>query len=65
MNRLPMLTAEFHGHDDDCPVYLVTVDYQNGKPDASTFIHADNADDALCLAACEWQIEDYAFRKTA
>ena len=61
MYRLPTLISEFHGHDDGQPVFEVMALFPSG-PTLSTFVFSDNHEMALYYAACEWGIDDYAFK---
>ena len=59
---LPTLISEYSGEDEAGHVFDVIAHMPNGDMQ-QTQVFADNHDDALHLAACEWEIEDYAFKQ--
>lgn len=60
--KLPTLISEYSGKDDAGHVFDVIAHMPNGDMQHAQ-VFADNHDDALHLAACEWEIGDYAFKQ--
>lgn len=62
--KLPTIISEFSGYDDGQPVFDVTLHPTNGDECKHDQVFAGDHDQACYLAACGWQIDDYAFKHT-